>query len=170
MSGGYGDYNFASSLPAGAANGFDIVTGENGLIHVRTSGSTGKATFDLDNVGITHANEDLFTVTGRWNSTTSRDIFVNGVWRDEGTAEVADPAVDRFVLGAGNNGANGWQDNLLLGAAVWSRALTDGEILSLYEDPWALITPRRKSYFWVAASGGAVGNAWYYNQQQQVVA
>lgn len=40
---------------------------------------------------------------------------------------------------------------------IWSRVLSDLEVRWLYEEPWSLITPRKRTYFWVAASvaGGA---------------
>ena len=172
MSGGYGLYDYAGSFSNGSANAFGLVVASGNILQARVSNTaTGAPAFDLDNIPeVTSDVESIWTMTGRFNSTISRDLFINGIWRDNDMTEVADGAVDRYTLGAETSGGNGWQDKLILATAVWNRSLTDGEILSLYEDPWALITPRRKSYFWVAASGGAVGNAWYYNQQQQVVA
>lgn len=44
----------------------------------------------------------------------------------------------------------------------WGRALTDLEVKWLYDEPWSLITPRRKTYFMVPAVVG--GNPWWYYQ------
>ena len=38
---------------------------------------------------------------------------------------------------------------------IWDRALTASEVAELTADPWGLITPRSRAYFYGAIGGGA---------------
>jgi hypothetical protein len=87
-----------------------------------------------------------YSLVGRAQSSTSRQVFINGTQRGTDTTAVSPTASSLCVAGASwSSGApqagfylNG--DMAVWGA--WDRALTDGEIMSLYVNPWQLFAPR----------------------------
>jgi hypothetical protein len=88
-----------------------------------------------------------YSLVGRAQSSTSRQVFINGIQRGTDTTAVSPTASSLCVAGAswssGAPQAGFYLNGDMAVWGVWNRALTDGEIMSLYVNPWQLFAPRR---------------------------
>jgi hypothetical protein len=99
------------------------------------------------------------------------NLYVDGV----GETPVAENGVMDTVVGPVHIGVmrtdhadkHGW-GGAIGPVGIWSRALSAAEAEEWSAEPYALVTPRQRTYSYVTAA--AVGNPWYYYAQQEAVA
>ena len=87
-----------------------------------------------------------YSLVGRAQSSTSRQVFINGIQRGTDTTAVSPTASSLCVAGAswssGAPQAGFYLNGDMAVWGVWNRALTDGEIMSLYVNPWQIFSRR----------------------------
>lgn len=93
---------------------------------------------------------------GVWQSSASRAIYYDGGNKGTDSTSIVPANLDRTAIGGYLDlTPNRYMSGRLAMPLIWNRALDDFEAQWLYEEPWSLITPRTRTYFWVGASGGA---------------
>jgi len=119
---------------------------DNNSIRVRINGSTIVLDSPVDVFGST--TSVVKTIT--WNEdTNTRSLYIDGAFADsDGTAfSWVDQVPNEYSLygdnSAGGNVANSWQRY----AMTFDRELTEGEVASLYRDPYQLLRPLAQSVY-----------------------
>ena len=122
---------------------------------VHDSGGTG---FAVDN-GAAYATDDTdpHVLISRFQASVVQDIWLDGKFYTERTATLlAGPCRTRSepfqVAGEHTNTTNRDEDFYL--SVVWTRALTDAEIVSFSKNPWQVFEPREIPYYVPSVGGG----------------
>lgn len=106
------------------------------------------------------ANE-WFHGCGVWAATNSRSVYLNAAGKATETTAIVPVGIDRVGIGLRYDSTPAvYYSGHIAMPAIWNRALSDEEVKELYEDPWGLITPRRRTYLFYQAP--AAGNPWWY--------
>ena len=113
-------------------------------------------------------------LVGTWAGNNTQRLWKDGA-ELSATASTTCPAslnkgAAHTVYLSHNSLANTYLAGECVLAMIWLRTLQPGEAVSLYADPWSLITPRRRSYFYAATAPGSLASPWYYHLQQAVAA
>jgi hypothetical protein len=88
-------------------------------------------------------------------SNNEMSVYVDGALTASASSTVTPQtaATSPFVIGRAAPGtSSSYFDGQVACAAVWRRALISSEISELHSDPWSLIRPRQRSYWFVGAS------------------
>ena len=100
----------------------------------------------------------------RWATTSSREVGVDGTMTGSPeTTLLAPGTLTETAIGSRLTTAGRlyYPSGDIAEAAIWNRALSDAEVQELYEDPWGLITPRRRTYSYVTGAP-ASGPGWWW--------
>lgn len=92
--------------------------------------------------------------TGIFPSNSSRSSYLNATNKVTGSGTRNPTGINRIAIGAdaGNSPASSYWTGSLGDIAIWNRALSDDEILSLYTDRWQLYAPIYKYYSFVPSN------------------
>jgi hypothetical protein len=142
-------------------------TGEvsNSLLQIRSNGTV-IVGFDDGSSHTWTVGDDLISGSRVWAVTkkgTAYNLYIDGVWQspEKVSAQTFDWA-NINKIGVSNFFAPDWIT--INGLYFYNRALTSSEIGIYVADPSAI--PRLRSQVYPAAAAPAVGNPWYYYQQQ----
>lgn len=95
-------------------------------------------------------------VTGVFGGTSSVASFLDAGGKNTGTGEEP-TGEDSVAIGRSHDSTPGtYWNGCIAVPIIWNRALTDLEVKWLYDEPWSLFAPRRRTYIFMGALGGVV--------------
>lgn len=109
--------------------------------------------------GTNYANNKWITYVATDDGATAR-LYMDGMQVATGTSGMG-PAANAKPIHFGNyDASNYWLSGAIDVGAVWSRALTPSEVLSISVNPWQVVAPP-SDYWWMGSPSASIFNpAW----------